>query len=91
MLTWTDPDAHCPTCGILVPELERLRAENEAIKEQLEEFLCLAHAVAGVRVLGNQRQVVGHADQWPAVTRQYNYGKLAEDGVDGTALEAELA
>ena len=60
MLTWTDPDAHCPTCGIFVPELERLRAENEAIKEQLEEFLCLAHAVAGEGVLGDQRQVLAN-------------------------------
>ena len=30
-------DAHCPTCGILVPDLERVRAENEALKKQLEE------------------------------------------------------
>jgi hypothetical protein len=30
-------DAHCPTCGILVPDLERVRAENEALKKQLAE------------------------------------------------------
>jgi hypothetical protein len=28
---------YCPTCGILVPELERFRAVNEALKKQLEE------------------------------------------------------
>jgi hypothetical protein len=31
-------DAYCPTCGILVPDLQRLRAENEALKKQLEEM-----------------------------------------------------
>ncbi|MGH3085152.1 MAG: hypothetical protein ACRDNP_14085 [Gaiellaceae bacterium] len=35
--TVTVADAHCPTCGILVPDLERVRAENEALKKQLEE------------------------------------------------------
>ena len=30
-------DAHCPTCGILVPDLERVCAENKALKSQLEE------------------------------------------------------
>jgi hypothetical protein len=35
--TVTVADAFCPTCGILVPDLQRLRAENEALKKQLEE------------------------------------------------------
>jgi hypothetical protein len=35
--TVTVADAYCPTCGILVPDLARLRAENEALKKQLEE------------------------------------------------------
>jgi hypothetical protein len=30
-------DVHCPTCGMLVPDLARVRAENEALKKQLEE------------------------------------------------------
>ena len=34
-MAWTP---HCPTCGILVPDLERVRAENEALKKQLERF-----------------------------------------------------
>jgi hypothetical protein len=35
--TVTVADAYCPTCGILVPDLQRLRAENEALKKQLDE------------------------------------------------------
>ena len=35
--TATVADAYCPTCGILVPDLERLRAENEALRKQLDE------------------------------------------------------
>jgi hypothetical protein len=35
--TATRADAYCPTCGILVPDLERLRAENEALRKQLKE------------------------------------------------------
>jgi hypothetical protein len=43
---------YCPTCGILVPELERVRAENEALKKQLEEKrleLARAGRLAGSR------------------------------------------
>ena len=35
--TVTVADAYCPTCGILVPGLARLGAENEALKKQLKE------------------------------------------------------
>ena len=43
---WTDKKrrvtvagAYCPTCGMPVPDLERLRAENKALRKQLEEKL----------------------------------------------------
>lgn len=45
--TVTAADAHCPTCGILVPDLQRLRAENEALRKQLEEKRVGAFELSG--------------------------------------------
>jgi hypothetical protein len=45
--TVTVADAYCPTCGILVPDLQRLRAENEALKEAIGEKWFLEVAASG--------------------------------------------
>jgi hypothetical protein len=42
-------------------------------------------------VLGHERAVVGDPDQRPRVAREYDDRAGAKDGVDGAALEAELA
>jgi hypothetical protein len=50
-----------------------------------------AHAVVSVRELLDQRLVVIRSDQGARVARDRDDGECPEDGVDGSALEPELA
>jgi hypothetical protein len=49
------------------------------------------HLRAVVGAASEQLEVVGDADERPAVAGEHDHVELAKDGVDGAALEAELA
>lgn len=51
----------------------------------------LAHAIGAVRRTLDELEVVTYANERPAVARQVDNVQLAEDCVNGAALEAELA
>jgi hypothetical protein len=50
-----------------------------------------AHAVTAERVVLDELEVLLGPDQRSRVAGKSDHGKRAEDGVDGSSLEAELA
>ena len=50
-----------------------------------------SHAVTAVRAALHELEVVADANERPAVSRQRHNRKGTENGIDGAALEAELA
>jgi hypothetical protein len=63
----------------------------ELRRHRAAEYLGRPHAIVPVRVRLEQAPIVLSADERAWVARERDNGQCPKDGVDGTALEAELA